>query len=119
MPRRDISMDGKEVEAFLRTRSHMIVGAVGDDGWPTGTIVASTFADGQLRIRGAVDDSVVAELDEGEDVCVIADEHEAYYQIRGVIINGVAGDRIGDDVSVAFERTISFDFGRLQEPGPT
>jgi hypothetical protein len=108
----DISMTDAEVDAFLTRCPRMVVGAIGADGWPTGTIAASRY----------VDDELVVDFDGGDvlhgDVCCVADEHASYYEIQGVIVRGRAVPIDGEPrrARVAIERVISFDFGRLR-PG--
>lgn len=103
-------MTAAEVEAFLARCPQVVVGALDADGWPTGTIAASSFVDGAL----------VVEVADGEvllgDVCCVADEHTSYFEIRGVIVHGRAGPVDGEPTRarVAIERVVSFDFGRLR-----
>jgi hypothetical protein len=110
----DITMTAAEVEAFLARCPQVVVGAIGPDGWPTGTLAASHVADGGL----------VVEFGAGEvlhgDVCCVADEHASYFEIRGVIVHGRATPIDGAEAraGVAIERTVSFDFARLRPDRP-
>ena len=115
MPRRDITMSDDEVEEFLSARAHMVVGVIDDDGWPTGTIVATRYADGQLTLHLPSGDQLLDVVARDPRICCTADEHGSYYDIRGVIVHGTAerGDS-ENELSVTIERTISFDFGRLR-----
>jgi nitroimidazol reductase NimA-like FMN-containing flavoprotein (pyridoxamine 5'-phosphate oxidase superfamily) len=114
--RRDISMSEAEVDAFLARCPQMVVGAIAADGWPTGTIAATSYAAGELRVRfAAADDPVLVELPRDPHVCCVADEHPSYYEIRGVMVHGrIDGAGASGDAPVALDRIVSFDFGRLQ-----
>jgi hypothetical protein len=113
MSRVDISMTAAEVDAFLARCPQMVVGAIGADGWPTGTLAASTYVDGELVVR--FDGREVLH----GDVCCVADEHAIYFEIQGVIVRGRAVPVDGDPhrARIAIERVTSFDFGRLRAPG--
>jgi hypothetical protein len=104
-------MTTAEVEAFLARCPQVVVGALGADGWPTGTIAASSYVDGGLALTFGLDAPVLG------DVCCVADEHASYFEIRGVIVHGrslpVAGEPTRARVEV--ERVVSFDFGRLHQ----
>lgn len=114
--RPDISMSAAEVDAFLARALRMVVGAIGPDGWPVGTLGATRYEDGRLAVEFAPHDPVAAALAGDRRACLVWDEHASYSEIRGVIVHGtVAGDPAGE---VAIERTISFDFARIQPPPP-
>jgi nitroimidazol reductase NimA-like FMN-containing flavoprotein (pyridoxamine 5'-phosphate oxidase superfamily) len=116
MAQADISMNATEIEAFLARCPQMVVGALDADGWPTGTLAASSHAEGVLRLQLAVGDAVIDEIAGDPTICCVADEHATYYEIRGVIIHGRAepdDDRPGA-FQVSIAKTISFDFGRLR-----
>ena len=110
MAKRDISMSDEEVDTFLADCSLMVVGAVAADGWPVGTIAASTYCDGVLSLRFVDGDPVRAELARDPRVCCTADVHDSYFEIKGVTVHGL----IGADDCVATDHVISFDFGRLR-----
>lgn len=109
MSRPDISMGPEEVAGFLARCPQMVVGAIDADGWPTGSIAASTYEGETLSLRFDPDDPILAELARDPAVCCVADEHRSYREIRGVIVHGT----IGDQHAVAIDRVISFDFGRI------
>jgi hypothetical protein len=106
----DITMTPAEVAAFLARCPQVVVGAIDADGWPTGTLAASRYADGAL----------VVEFGAGEvlhgDVCCVADEHASYFEIQGVIVHGVSVPIAEEPARarVEIERVVSFDFGRLR-----
>lgn len=118
MSRPDISMSDREVEAFLATRSTMVVAAVDAEGWPTGALARAGFADGNLTLQVRADDPIVRDLEREGRLCAIADEHPSYYEIRGVIVHGKPAARgprrSAGVVEVDVDRIISFDFGRLR-----
>jgi hypothetical protein len=92
-----------------------VVGAIDADGWPTATLAASRVAGTVLSLQFADGDPFVDDLARDPSVCCVADEHESYYEIRGVIIHGRL-TASGGTGSYTLEpaRTISFDFGKLR-----
>jgi nitroimidazol reductase NimA-like FMN-containing flavoprotein (pyridoxamine 5'-phosphate oxidase superfamily) len=107
-------MTGAEVDEFLAACAHLVVGVIGDDGWPTGTIAASEYEDGTLTLRGLPDD-LLELLERDARICCVADEHASYYDIRGVIVHATAVRRPGaPDLTAKPDRVISFDFGHLR-----
>ncbi|MDO8361733.1 MAG: pyridoxamine 5'-phosphate oxidase family protein [Actinomycetota bacterium] len=125
MAKADITMTPAEVDAFLARCPQMVVGALDADGWPTGTLARCTYADGALSLHVQTGDPVLQHLARDPRVCCTADEHATYFEIQGVTVLGTAalpaawqavGDgRIGEVVvSVAVDRIVSFDFGRLR-----
>ena len=114
MPRRDVSMTGDEVDDFLAGCTHLVVGAIDGDGWPTGTIAAGAYHDGKLSLRGLPDEMLDLVARDAR-ICCVADEHAAYYDIRGVIVHATAARRPeSPDVTATLDHVISFDFGRLR-----
>jgi hypothetical protein len=115
MPKADISMAADEVDAFL-TRCHvMVIGTIDADGWPTGTIAATHYGDGALTIELDGDDPVAVDIEHTGTLCCVADEHEKYFEIRGVIVHGGPGKRRGSALPVDVTRIVSFDFGRIPD----
>jgi hypothetical protein len=109
MSKVDISMTAVEVDAFLARCPQMVVGALDHDGWPVGTLAASTYVDGMLSLRFPGEDAMFG------DICCVWDEHVAYFEIQGVIVHGRAtphADAPGH-ATVDIERLISFDFARI------
>jgi hypothetical protein len=108
-------MTSAEVDAFLVRCPQMVVGAIDSDGWPTATLAATRFVNGLLSVDVAEADPLINVLAGDSSVCCVADEHESYYEIRGVIIHGhlVAAEDAGE-FTLDAGRTISFDFGRLE-----
>ena len=119
MSRRDISMTPAEVSEFVAGRRQFVVGTVGSDGWPMGTIARSTAGsttDGgrEVVLAFAEGDPMIEQLGSDPSLCLVADEHESYFEIRGVIVHGNAVG-VGDhSFRVDIDRIISFDFGRLR-----
>jgi len=119
--RPDISMSRGEVDALLGRCDVLAMGTIGADGWPTATLARCSYHDGALRATVDPDDPIAGELARDGRVCCLADEHESYYEIRGVIAHGRAtvhgGGAIDDDVDIHVDihvdRVTSFDFGRL------
>jgi hypothetical protein len=93
----------------------MVVGAIDSDGWPTAALAAPRIVDGVLSLGFSDDDHFLEGLGRDPNVCCVADEHESYYEIRGVIIHGqvVSTGAVGN-FRLDPRRTISFDFGRLE-----
>jgi hypothetical protein len=107
-------MTDDEVEHFLAGCAHLIVGAIDGEGWPTGSIAASAYHDGALTLRG-LPDEMLDLIARDARICCVADEHAAYYDIRGVIVHATAA-RLPEsgDVTATLDHVISFDFGRLR-----
>lgn len=115
MTRADISMSPDATEAFLQRCSQMVVGAIDADGWPTATLATSRLVDAQLVLALADDDPFVEQVAGDPNVCCVADEHESYYEIRGVIIHGrLAASGTSGSYTLDATRTITFDFGKLR-----
>ena len=86
------------------------------DGWPDATLAVSHLVDGKLALELVDGDPLVERLARDPDVCCVADEHESYYEIRGVILHGLlteSGSRPGS-YTLDATRTITFDFGKLR-----
>jgi hypothetical protein len=115
MPKADISMAADEVDAFLTRCDVMVIGTIDADGWPTGTIAPTRCDDGALRIELDAGDPVAVGIEHAGALCCVADEHEKYFEIRGVIVHGSPGRRVGALLSVNMEHIVSFDFGRIPD----
>jgi hypothetical protein len=114
MAKRDITMTPAEVDAFLARCPQMVVGAIGADGWPVGTIAEASYESGALAVRLDPGDPVSAQLARDPRVCCLYDEHESYFEIRGVIVHGRLPGAVGHGAEVEIDGVISFDFGRLK-----
>jgi hypothetical protein len=94
-------MTVEERTAFLAGTTEVVLARVGDDGFPTGSVVACSFADGALRLDTT--------LPPGTVVCAIAERAPDYRGIKGVMVHGTLGGDgrlpVGDDV-------VSFDFAK-------
>jgi hypothetical protein len=107
-------MTDEEVGNFLVGCSHIVVGAIDGDGWPTGAIASSEYAEGALTVRG-LPDAMLELIARDPRICCVADEHASYYEIRGVIVHALAARRPGSpDLTVRPDHVISFDFARLR-----
>jgi hypothetical protein len=97
----DVSMTADERAVFLAGITELVLARVGDDGFPTGTVVACSFADGVLRL--------VSDLPAGTPVCAIAERAPDYRGIKGVMVHGTleADGRLAVGPDVA-----SFDFAK-------
>lgn len=115
MTRPDISMSPTETEAFLQRCSQLVVGAIDADGWPTATLAAIQVVDGPLSLQLVDGDPLVEQFARDPNVCCVADEHESYYEIRGVIIHGrLVTSADAGQYTLDATRTITFDFGKLR-----
>ena len=97
----DVSMTPDEQAAFLADITSVVLARVGDDGFPTGAVVACSYADGSLRLSTV--------LPAGTPVCAIAERAPDYRGIKGVMVHGVLGP---DGVLVVGTDVASFDFGK-------
>jgi hypothetical protein len=113
MTRPDIAMTTAEVDAFVVACPAWVVGAIGPDGWPVGTIARPVASGGALSVVVDPADPVLAALAADDRVCCLADEHAAYTEIRGVILRGRAHPQPGGRLDIAVEATTSFDFARI------
>jgi hypothetical protein len=113
MPKADISMTPEEVVAFLSRTGTMVIGTIDADGWPTGTLARANYTDGSLTIDLDAHDPVGIDVARTNALCCVADEHETYFDIRGVIVHGRPGERRGSTLAVDVRRIVSFDFGRI------
>jgi hypothetical protein len=81
----------------------VVLAHVGEDGYPTGTVVRCRYADGVLHLDTA--------LGPGTVVCAVAERAPDYHGIKGVTVHGRLGDGgvlpVGDDV-------VSFDFAKAR-----
>jgi hypothetical protein len=94
-------MTAEERAAFLAATDSIVLARVGDDGFPTGAVVACSFADGVLRLA--------TDLPAGTPVCAIAERAPDYTGIKGVMVHGVLGD---DGTLAVGPDTASFDFAK-------
>ena len=97
----DVSMTEAERTDFLGTVTVVVLARVGDDEFPTGSVVGCRFADGVLHLD--------TDLPAGTVVCALAERAPTYQGIKGVMVHGRldADGRlpVGDDV-------VSFDFAK-------
>ncbi|HLG68259.1 MAG TPA: hypothetical protein VKV36_10370 [Acidimicrobiales bacterium] len=123
-PRRDIAMTTPEIEAFLGARRDCVVVSLDGLGRPDGT-VGSLVRDGRrTSFDVAADDPLVALLDRDQRTCCVVEEFPSYYEIKGVMVHGIAtrrpvgraSDRATYDLEVS--SVVSFDFGKLLGPAP-
>jgi hypothetical protein len=116
MPKVDISMTADEVAAFLARCAVMVIGTIDPDGWPNATLAHTDYDDnGNLTIDLDEADPVSVDIERTGALCCVADQHEKYFEIRGVIVHGRPGRRDGAALSVDVTRIVSFDFARLQD----
>jgi hypothetical protein len=101
----------------------MVVAGIGPAGWPVATLAHATLDDDRIVVDVAADDVVAGSLTDGADVCCIADEGSAYFDIRGVIGRGVVTQVRPDPnkrrVEVRIDHVVSFDFAKLPEARET
>jgi hypothetical protein len=122
--RPDISMPAAEIEQFLSQRATVIV--VANDPAspaPVATVARAEYTDRVVEVDLPSDDPVAKALTDGSPICCVAEQFPSYYEIKAVIIRGVAEARSAAGATqarfgVALGSPTSFDFGRLPDaPG--
>jgi hypothetical protein len=110
-------MTPAEAEAFLGRCRVMVVGAIDDCGWPTGEVALTTYDGQAVQAELDPDGGVIEAIANDGRVCLLADEHASYFEIKGVIVHGrAAASGSPGAVRITAEHVISFDFGRLRLP---
>jgi hypothetical protein len=69
-----------------------------------------------LSFALAPGDPLAGHIARDPTICLVADEHAAYFEIQGVIVHGRAVPTVVEPftANVEIDRIVSFDFGRLR-----
>jgi hypothetical protein len=119
-PRRDITMNGREVDSFLATQKRVLVVALAGYGPPIAAMASLIDADGPMSFELAADDPVVGLLAIDDRACCVAEQFPTYFEIRGAMLHGRARrvDPGGGPTALyrlEVDKTVSYDFGKLPE----
>ena len=108
-------MTPAEVREFLATRHHVALATLTSDGSPDATIVACRYRNEALELMIAPEDPALTAITTDDRVCCAAEVCPAYYELRGVSLQGRAEPLGGDTVRLHIEHTMSFDFAKINE----
>ena len=121
--RPNIAMSPDEIDVFLGQRAAVVV--VADDPElpaPIAGVAAAAYGNGVIEFELPADDPVALALASDPRTCCIAEQAPSYYEIKAVIVRGVAEPlSAAGPGNVRFRVQVgeptSFDFGRLPEAG--
>ncbi len=117
-PRRDITMAPNEIDAFLRTRSRVVVAGMPAVGAVQGAFGRLLYANGHVGFALWADDPMVTLLEADNRACCVVEQFPSYYEIMGVMLHGRARRSPDGPVEQAHfdlevDKVVSFDFGKL------
>jgi PPOX class probable F420-dependent enzyme len=92
-------MTAAEVHAFLAAPRNIEVATVGGDGWPHLAPMWYVMRDGKVVFRSFTKSQKIVNLRRDPRVTLLAEDGEAYAELRGVMIKGEA-DLINDPAVV-------------------
>jgi PPOX class probable F420-dependent enzyme len=95
MARKDISMSDGEITAFLNEASHLQVATIGKDGVPHLAPMWFVMDGDSIVFRSFTRSQKIVNLIRDPRLTVLAEDGEAYSELRGVMITGTA--RLDDD----------------------
>jgi len=95
MARKDISMTAEEVTAFLNETSILQVATIGKDGTPHLAPMWFVMEDDAIVFRSFSRSQKIVNLQRDPRLSVLAEDGDAYAELRGVMITGEA--RLVDD----------------------
>lgn len=90
MARRDITMSEEEVLDFLGEAHTLQVATLGPDGWPHVAPMWFVLQDRRVVFRSFTKSQKIVNLSRDPRLTVLAEEGEAYQDLRGVMIKGRA-----------------------------
>jgi hypothetical protein len=106
-------MDSTEVSQFLRRCNSMSVGLIDADGELDVAVATCRFVDDAVRLVFDAEDPILPAIEAGATICAQADETPSYYEIKGVVLRGLAVGLGGHEYRLQVDRTVSFDFGKI------
>lgn len=101
MARKDITMTPDEVQAFLEEPRPIQVATIGPDGSPHVAPMWYLMDEGKVGFRSFTKSQKIVNLQRDPRVTLLAEDGDAYAELRGVIIKGTA--RLIDDRDVVLE----------------
>ena len=136
MPRESISITLEESAEFLAAQDWVVLATLEPDGSPWADVVPSVMHDGRLFFRVLANSRSGRNIRRDARVCCTQDQNPSYYEIKGVIVHGVAqalpSDAIppelvvrtdplrpneppsGDCYSIELTDVASFDFRKIK-----
>lgn len=90
MARKDITMTDQEVLTFLGEAHTLQVATHGKDGFPHVAPMWFVVEDGNVMFRSFTKSQKIVNLQRNPKLTVLAEEGEAYAELRGVMIKGEA-----------------------------
>lgn len=95
MARPDISMTQAEVDAFIASQRTLQVATIGHDGFPHLAPMWFVVEDQRIVFRSFTKSQKIVNLRRDPRLTVLVEDGEAYDELRGVMIKGIA--RLVDD----------------------
>ena len=90
MARKDITMTGEEITAFLNETAILEVATIGNDGWPHLAPMWFVLEDDKILFRSFTRSQKIVNLQRDPRLTVLAEEGDAYEELRGVMIKAEA-----------------------------
>ncbi len=90
MARKDITMTGVEVTAFLDETAILEVATIGNDGWPHLAPMWFVMEDDKIVFRSFTRSQKILNLRRDPRLTVLAEDGDAYEELRGVMIRAEA-----------------------------
>jgi hypothetical protein len=118
VPRPDIRMAPEEVRSLLAAHRFAVVVTIDEHGDPVGCLAPVRFdaaADRVVVPAGAL----LGGDGSADQICVLVEEQPTYDAMRAAAVHGVpvAVADTGEEVGIALDDVVSFDFGRAGRPG--
>lgn len=123
MPRESIAMSAAELADLLGTTPWVVLGTLGPDGGPQGSLAASALTGERLCFAVRRGSTAHTNIERDPRVCCSTDEYPTYYAIRGATAHGTAQPseppaslRTPELVtfSIALDDVVSFDFSKIE-----
>ena len=90
MARKDITMTGEEVVAFLDERAILEVATIGSDGWPHLAPMWFVMEDDRIVFRSFTRSQKIVNLQRDPRLTVLAEDGDDYPELRGVMTKAEA-----------------------------
>ena len=90
MARKDITMTGTEVTAFLNETAILEVATIGGDGWPHLAPMWFVVEDDKIVFRSFTRSQKIVNLQRDPRLTVLAEDGDDYAELRGVMIKAEA-----------------------------
>ncbi len=90
MARKDITMTGREITAFLDEAAILEVATIGSNGWPHLAPMWFVMEDERIVFRSFTRSQKILNLQRDPRLTVLAEDGDAYEELRGVMIKAEA-----------------------------